>query len=147
MEYKACTKCKEEKPYSEFPVKKTMKLGLDSWCKTCKNKDRSRYKRWPGYKENNLAYYYKNKEKWRGIKARRRAREKQAFPSWAGTEWEEFAVKEIYLLCNLRSKITGVKHEVDHIVPLTNNYVCGLHTANNLQILTQEENRKKSNNF
>lgn len=33
---KPCTKCKEIKPLSDFPICKRMKLGVGSWCRKCK---------------------------------------------------------------------------------------------------------------
>ena len=40
-----------------------------------------------------------------------------------------------------------LEYEVDHIIPLNHELVCGLHIPNNFQYLTREENIFKSNKF
>ena len=138
---KACTKCKDIKPLSNFYKRKDTKDGRVSWCKDCKNKDRLRYKRAANYQQHGREYYYRNKEKWRGIKARRRARLLQASPA-LDSEYL-WMINEIYELASLREKCTGVKWEVDHTIPLQGKDVCGLHIPWNLQVITQTENRRK----
>lgn len=71
--------------------------------------------------------------------AKRRARE--AFPAWA----DRFIVKEMYDLARMRTKCTGVRWEVDHIVPLQNELVCGLHVEHNLRVIPATVNRAKGN--
>jgi len=63
--------------------------------------------------------------------------------------WEEFnaEIRRIYRESELLTKTTGVTHSVDHIVPLKNPLVCGLHVPWDMQIVTLEENLKKSNNW
>lgn len=60
---------------------------------------------------------------------------------------EVYKIKQLYKKCDKMSKETGVKHHVDHIIPLKGKNVCGLHRLCNLQILTAEENLRKSNSF
>jgi len=64
-------------------------------------------------------------------------------PIWA----DKKKIKEIYENSRFLSKSTGVKHHVDHIIPLRHPLVCGLHVENNLSIIPQTENSSKSNSF
>lgn len=56
-------------------------------------------------------------------------------------------MKEIYYVCEVVSKETGLEHHVDHIIPLTHSDVCGIHCPWNVQILTKDENQVKKNKF
>lgn len=71
----------------------------------------------------------------------RQARLLSATPAWAN----KAAIDAIYQLARDATELTGVEHEVDHIVPLKGRNVCGLHVENNLQVLTKADNRKKGN--
>ena len=80
-------------------------------------------------------------EKRAAISAERRARKLKATPKWAN----QFIIAEIYDLSKRRTKITGLKWNVDHIIPLQGKLVCGLHVPENMQVILAIENRKKSN--
>lgn len=73
--------------------------------------------------------------------AKRRSKLLQATPIWAKCS----LVLAFYEEASIVSHSTGVIHHVDHIVPLTSKYVCGLHCEANLQILPGLENISKSN--
>lgn len=85
----------------------------------------------------------KNKDRVYYNNRKREILEVTSMPSWAnGCE-----IRRIYDEAKRISKETGVKHHVDHIVPLKGKAVCGLHVENNLQIITAAENLKKFNKF
>lgn len=54
-------------------------------------------------------------------------------------------IQAIYKRCHTITKRTGISHEVDHVYPLNGASVSGLHVADNLQIITRSENRRKFN--
>ena len=83
-------------------------------------------------------YQYKSngKKSGRHNSALRRARIRDACPAWADLQ----EIKEFYNNC-------PKGYHVDHIIPLTNEYVCGLHVIENLQYLPAHENIAKSNKF
>ncbi len=71
------------------------------------------------------------------------ARTGNAMPLWAN----KFIIKEIYALAKLRTKLTGNKWEVDHVIPINGRTVCGLHVENNLQVIPMFINRSKGNKY
>lgn len=74
----------------------------------------------------------------------RQLRKINATPNWLTVEHKE-TMKEIYKESKRMTETTGIEHNVDHIVPLRSDLVCGLHVPWNLQILTKKENSEKSN--
>lgn len=117
-----------------------------------KNKDKIG-KRTSEYRKNNIEIYRKASREWTKRNpektsekcTQRRAAKLRAIPSWALDEWDSFLVENIYELRVLRDKVLNIKHNVDHIVPLQSEFVCGLHCSANLQILTFLENMVKGN--
>jgi hypothetical protein len=58
------------------------------------------------------------------------------------TTEEKSAIMEVYSLARRLTLETGVKHEVDHIIPVSKG---GLHHPDNLQVLTKYDNQSKGN--
>jgi len=71
------------------------------------------------------------------------ARQIQATPAWIDLR----AIDAIYCEAQKMTQLTGVRYDVDHIVPLQGRTVCGLHVAANLQPLPSHENRSKGNRY
>lgn len=69
--------------------------------------------------------------------ASKRARCRMATPSW----YDGKEVSAIYKDAKSKSM------EVDHIIPLNSDFVCGLHFQGNMQLLTKRENAKKKNYY
>lgn len=73
--------------------------------------------------------------------AMRRATVRKATPMWA----DPCAIQAIYERAAELTELTGIPHEVDHFYPLRSRLVCGLHVQENLQVLTEFQNRSKGN--
>lgn len=83
------------------------------------------------------------KGKWCAYVVERRKKRDRSMPPWANKK----AIEEIYKEARRLTDETGIKHEVDHIIPSNHPLVCGLHVETNLQILTEFENISKNNKF
>lgn len=166
---KACSDCKELKPLSEFTIRRASPDGLAYRCRDCAKRvlvewrsknpgafkawaaanDRTEYRRdW--YEQHRdaepqryAAWAKANPHKKNAALAKRKAAKKLATPAWANLAAIEAFYKEAARL----TKETGIRHEVDHIIPLQGEFVCGLHHEGNLQILTRSENARKRNKY
>ena len=74
----------------------------------------------------------------------RKRRHRMATPKWV-TDAQKRQMKQLYLLARKLTQTTGVRYVVDHIIPLRGENCCGLHVPWNLQVITQDENLRKSN--
>ena len=73
----------------------------------------------------------------------RKAGKRKAVPNW----FNKVTTDKIYAQAAWLSLASGIKHHVDHIVPLKHELVCGLHCADNLRVITATENLSKHNRF
>lgn len=114
-------------------VKEAQKLRYDSWRKLYPEKVKTATSNW---RKNNL---HKKAQTERLRKSKRR----EAKPSWV----DEAALALIYQQADWLTRLLGVPYHVDHIVPLVNKNVCGLHVPWNLRIVEATENFKKGNSL
>ena len=89
-------------------------------------------------------YKEANPDMYKEMVSLRRRRFRQATPKWL-TAGQRMEIRLKYRLAIELSRATGIRHAVDHIVPLQGEEVCGLHVSWNLQVIPQAENLKKSN--
>jgi 5-methylcytosine-specific restriction endonuclease McrA len=91
-----------------------------------------------------LTHKINNPDMYKELVNVRRKRFRQATPKWLSAE-QKMEIRLKYRLAIELSKETGIRHAVDHIIPLMGEAVCGLHVPWNLTVITQEENLKKYN--
>lgn len=71
------------------------------------------------------------------LAAKVRATAMGALPAWA----DHKAIEGLY------AEAARLALEVDHVIPLRGELVCGLHVAENLRLLTKLENQQKGNRY
>ena len=101
------------------------------------------HERNPDYLSN---FYKANKERYVAARARRRAAQDSATPAWL-TAIDKAMIQEMYDVSEARYIQTGIKHHVDHIVPINGKNVAGMHVPWNLQVITAHENLSKGWRF
>jgi len=156
---KRCCECHEEKPLTDFH-KSVKHKGYAPRCKPCAirvsgdwyaaNKDKKRVYDAKRRVEKRHLYRAASKRfrennpgrKNADTQARRAAFDKRC-PPWANT----FLISEIYDLAALRTKVTGYRWVVDHVIPLRGKAVSGLHVETNLRVIPELLNLSKSNTF
>lgn len=78
------------------------------------------------------------------IDAAKKAARRVAMPAWLDLE-QRRQVRAFYEQSARISAETGIPHNVDHIVPINGETVCGLHVPWNLRVIPAAENVIKSN--
>lgn len=164
---KTCRRCLKEKSLDSFFNRKAAKDNKDSYCKSCraeikrayyaKNKDEINKKhyewfkslpleRQKPYKESAKSRQPRYQAKRNSLEAERRFRKKNATPDWLTQEHKQ-EIENLYWLARDLKAVSGQDYHVDHIVPLVNKNICGLHVPWNLQVLPAHINLSKSNSI
>lgn len=145
MRAKAATKFEQRKAY-RAEYNRRNPDAFKQWLE--KNRDRNK-QRCHEYHKNNrerraetyAAWAKANPDAINALIAKRTTAKKRAIPPWANLK----AIKAFYTEALRLTRETGVRHEVDHIVPLQSDVVCGLHCEANLRVITKFENQSKKN--
>lgn len=154
--HKTCTTCGASKPLDAFHKLKVGKHGVRTSCKVCvaaynkANADTitAKQRQWraanpDAVKKASARWKRENPHRCAEQTKHYQTRKLQATPQWA--DRERVAAK--YEFAALCTKVLGEPFAVDHIVPLTSETVCGLHTHHNLQVLAADINQAKSNRY
>jgi len=96
--------------------------------------------------ERSKAWQKCNKGKVRARNRMRKKHVKEATPPWINRELRQW-IYSFYETATILEDTEGIKYHVDHIVPLVNDRVCGLHVPWNLRVIPASENLKKGNKF
>lgn len=92
--------------------------------------------------KNQLSYQKRNPGKTQNITKKYKISKQLRTPKWlTKSDWIE--IKWAHSEARKRTKETGIKYVVDHIIPLQGKNISGLHCPQNLQIITHKQNSRK----
>jgi hypothetical protein len=160
---KYCKKCDISKDESLFGKSKNRSDGLRSVCKICNNSQSAQWKQqnYDQYLLYNMLWAHQNPElvkiskdtrrrrnlsKFAAKESNRRAAKLQRTPKWLTTS-DLIEIQWAFDIAKDMTTSTGIKHEVDHIIPLRGDNISGLHCPQNLRIITKSENSSKRNRY
>jgi len=162
-----CKACKQCRRFLSFDLFWKHNETRDRFSNICKDCDRDKHRQWRAenpdkstargrrFRKNNPLSHRKSAKSWKDRnKARHalhmanyRASKKLACPPWAKTDEVKAQIESHYEHALWLSKVTDSKFHVDHIVPLNNDFVCGLHVPCNLMVLEASDNLVKNNHW
>lgn len=143
---KTCTRCKVQKPYSEFTKRSASKDGHTTACTKCLKKQKridylcepektmTRVRKNLKARMQNDPVYKRAWEQWKYAKSLKRV-----------PKWVKFTRDLLPKYRELLTKFPSMT--VDHIIPMQGDIVSGLHVPSNLQVLSCSENSSKGNKF
>ena len=95
-------------------------------------------------REQQRLYYRSDPSRFAMYSRTRRGVQEKATPSWLTLEQRKY-IRSLYRFAR---NVSGVnKYHVDHIVPLQEENICGLHVPWNLQVIPAKDNRSKGNKY
>jgi len=127
------------------PIPETRALNALYCSRACRDAAKTRRIR-PKKQARNRLFKKRHPSIANGWERMRRARRLQATPEWL-SESDKLGLRHIYKSCKIKTAWTGVRHSVDHIVPIQGDAVCGLHVPWNVRVVTSKDNLAKGNRF
>lgn len=118
--------------FSRPEIKERARSRMKEW--VAKNPDRKR--------EQDREFTERNRSLVTSYKAQYRAARRRATPPWL-TKEQISQIRAVYSEARTLSAQTGVKHDVDHIVPLAGRIVSGLHVPWNLRAIPRDVNNRR----
>ena len=138
------------KEYSE-KYSKTHAIATQRWRAANRDKCAQTQRKWNAEnreKRNDLSRKWRsqNRDIMVSLKAKRRADILSRTPQWL-TKDDMWMIQQAYVVAKLRTQLTGVAWQVDHVIPLRGKKVSGLHVPLNLQVIPEHMNLLKGNRY